>query len=650
MTKIQKDRSQTGNPVRHHDLRVGLSSPQDEDSVETLSSRDDKASFEFSFWLGVDILMQGRSCSPGVVGSFKRLLNNVLSESDMLGYIEACSAIHESLLKHGMWDRGALKLLSLRWVRGLVLAVEHAVPTSLCVHPSNVFDTTLTFLGWLKRLPICIRSTSDSVSDYLGNDRRLRSIQFDRNLYVTDLAQIWTEWFGSFRILDPFLPQHGSGSTADVGRVRAHKWRSLAIDTVAHVCFHYPNLDKALDLPRGSLRRTSKVVFVPKQAGKDRTICMEPATLQYLQQGVARQLVEFTHRANHPMSKLVDLYSQDRNRSLCAQAEMLKLATIDLSDASDSVSWRLIRRLCIGTPLHAYLYGSRSFTTILDGKEYTFDKFAPMGSALCFPVECMLFASVVELAFRLHYGQASKGHLSGCSVYGDDIICPSEIYYLVVDILESLGFKVNSQKSFSTGNYYESCGVEYLDSVRINTIRHPRSHLFSKGMVSPDEVTMVSDLANTLRQHGYFQARRNLLTSFNKVKVRIGNRAVPFMDLMDFSELGCIPIESSYHRLAWSDELQCSGRRVWSCQLVAKKTEWDFLEWKSHYVSSLPRTITSVHPKWSDKAITCLSQFKWFELLENGDIEDVGSRRTGRMRYILRRRFRAHYSGQPPKI
>lgn len=641
MAKKQKDRSQTGSSVFRHGRRTRTSTKQLEGVGSSSPVRTDEESFAFSYLLGVDILLQGHSCGPGVVGSFRRLLYNVLKESDLLGFIEACSAIREDLVTSGRWNSEFSKT-PLRWVRGLMTVVEHAIPVSLIVHPSAVFDAVATFLGWLKRLPVCIREHQVGVQEYLLNDRRLCSVQFEQNLYVSDLAEIWSSWFESFELREPFLPRHGSGSTADAGKVRSRKWASLKADVVAHVCFHYPNLDKILDLPRGPLQRTSKVVFVPKQAGKDRTICMEPATLQYLQQGVARQLIEFTHRANHPMSLLVDLFSQERNRVLCSQAEMRGLATIDLSDASDSVSWRLIGHLCKGLPLWRYLYGSRSTSTIIDGQEYHFDKYAPMGSALCFPIECMVFASVVELAYRLHYDKASRGYLSGCSVYGDDIICPSEIYYLVVDILQSLGFKINTKKSYSSGSYFESCGVEYLHGVRINTVRHPRRHLLTRGMASPDDVAMVSDLANDLRSHGYFHARRNLLKSFEDVMVRVGRHVVPFMDLMDFSPSGCIPMGDPYCHRSWNKSFQRSGRWVWSCEASAERSRYDFLEWKSNVPRSpAPHGIDlRVDPKWSRKAVLYLARNHHWDLLREGDIEVVGPRRAGRLRYNLRKRFR----------
>lgn len=612
-------------------------------------SHNDMREFTFSYWLGVSGLMQGRSCLPSVVGGFKRLLNGVLESGDLLGFIEACSHIRAVMMQTGYWSTSLFTETKLRWVKGICMAVEHTIDINLCVHPSDVFNTVATFLGWLKRLPVCIRSASDSIAEYYENDARIASIDFDANEYTIPLREIWEEWLESFELTDPFLPGHGSGATADVGRVRAMKWFSLGWDAVARVCFRLASLEVALDLPVKPLTRVAKLVFVPKQAGKDRTICMEPAWLQYLQQGVRLQLSSFTHQGWHPLSKFTDLSDQTVNQRLCAEAIWHSLATIDLSNASDSVSWRLIRRLTERIPLGRYLLGSRSTSTLIAGEVVSFDKFAPMGSALCFPIECILFASVVELAYRMHYGQASKGHLSGCSVYGDDIICPSEIFHLVVQILVSIGFVVNPTKSFSSGAYYESCGVEYVHGVRVETLRHPRTLLLPKREMSPEQVNTVVDLSNSLLSMGWSDARRILLVSYKETYAKIGRRLVPFQSLIRFDDKHCLSILPNHGPRVWSVELQTSGIVEVAVEIVAVGSSADFLEWKCRNVprTRLQRTMEMVvhsvqaDPKWSRKGLTFLARFRCWDLIKEGKVETFGAQRTGRMHYKLRKRFRS---------
>lgn len=619
----------------------------------TSPAMDEVASATFSYELASELLVQVYPCCRESLLGLRRCFVSAASSGDLLGFIEACSWLREQLVQTGSLRAALSKGPKPRWVRGLGTAIQHAIPASLLVHPSSEFNALATFLGWLKRLPVCIRPQHDAEDDYYRTDRRIASVDYGANEYVPMLRQIWAEWFGSFRLQRPFTAHHGSGATADMGRVRHHKWRTLTIDAVAHVCLRGANLEPVHTERRGrpSGGRVSKVVFVPKQAGKNRAICMEPAWLQYLQQGVKDQLVAFTHRAGHPLSRMVDIFSQERNRSLCAEAYQRSLATIDLTDASDSVSWTLVGMLTRGLPLQRYLHGTRSVATVIGGHTVRMGKYAPMGSALCFPIECYVFASVVELAFRIHYGKASHGHLSGCSVYGDDIIVPAEIYHLVVGILESLGFVVNTRKSFSSGGYYESCGVEYLYGASIQSVKHPRSHLLSQEVESPEKVGLVTDLANTLYAHGYFRARRKLLKQYEKASVRIGSRCVAFMDLVLFDKDHCVPVVEPYCVSYWNRLLFRREYAHWSCLAANSAATSDHLEtmagWKQRLRSERISCVRGgfitprVHPKWSDKAVAFLAGTHNWDMLENGDVTVVGKRRTGRLHYRLKRTNRA---------
>jgi len=266
------------------------------------------------------------------------------------------------------------------------------------------------------------------------------------------------------------------------------------------------------------------------------------------------------------------------------------------------------------------------------------DKFAPMGSALCFPIECYVFASVVELAFRMHYDQASSGFLSGCSVYGDDIICPSSIYDRVVDILHSLGFKVNASKSFSSGGYYESCGVEYLYGALINAIKHPRSVLLCQQYVSPEQIGKISDLANTLLQSGYVDARRILLRMFSGTDTVIRNRSVPTSTLLAFDKDHLIPIQEPYRKTYWCDSHQTRYYDQWVVECRPRKSPSDFIQWKEDSYQYGPETsFLTYHEKWTPQGIATLERLGFTELLQQGDIVAAGITRTGRLHYRLRR-------------
>jgi hypothetical protein len=104
-------------------------------------------------------------------------------------------------------------------------------------------------------------------------------------------------------------------------------------------------------------------------------------------------------------------------------------------------------------------------------------KFAPMGSAVCFPLECIVFAIICEASVRHQSGRRSRKY--DYVVYGDDIVIRAEYYDTAIEILSQLGFAVNSTKSF--GDRYpdvvpfrEACGIEALGGKDITPLRISR--------------------------------------------------------------------------------------------------------------------------------------------------------------------------------
>jgi len=56
------------------------------------------------------------------------------------------------------------------------------------------------------------------------------------------------------------------------------------------------------------------------------------------------------------------------------------------------------------------------------------------------------------------------------AVFGDDIVIPTDCRELFVEALEVLHFKVNERKSFWTGKFRESCGVDSYDGVDVTPV------------------------------------------------------------------------------------------------------------------------------------------------------------------------------------
>jgi len=102
-----------------------------------------------------------------------------------------------------------------------------------------------------------------------------------------------------------------------------------------------------------------------------------------------------------------------------------------------------------------------------------------MGSAVCFPVEGMYFFTAVIAAMHAQDGKrpsvrSVEQYARQVYVYGDDIIVPVDYAAKVSEWFETIGLKVNRQKSFWTGKFRESCGGDYYDGVDVKPIYYRR--------------------------------------------------------------------------------------------------------------------------------------------------------------------------------
>jgi hypothetical protein len=88
----------------------------------------------------------------------------------------------------------------------------------------------------------------------------------------------------------------------------------------------------------------------------------------------------------------------------------------------------------------------------------------------------MVFTTIVFLAIQQeHRTPLSKHDLLDYAgkvrVYGDDMIVPADMVEAVVSKLHTFGYKVNTEKSFWTGRFRESCGKEYFDGHDVSVVK-----------------------------------------------------------------------------------------------------------------------------------------------------------------------------------
>lgn len=315
-----------------------------------------------------------------------------------------------------------------------------------------------------------------------------------------DIISSWFPRSARYDLFENFDPKHGNGSVANCKNSLRDKYSTLGIDPLLHYFNNKIGWSKD-NFPRPllNLERDSKIVFVPKSVTALRTICMESSTLQWYQQGLLSAIDRYICRTP-ALRKRIDLHDQEKNRDLAWEGSISgQFSTIDLSSASDSVSWQLVKRWFRYSSLREALSCTRSTRSVLpDNTKLVLNKYAPMGSALCFPIECIVFAAMAEASI-IEYGDLVSH--SRYRVYGDDIVIETKYVPLLTKRLIQNGFLLNLSKTFTTTSgpiFRESCGGEYLDGVDVTPIKLSRnfSGLNFKGKDSSSRIIAAIDLCN----------------------------------------------------------------------------------------------------------------------------------------------------------
>jgi hypothetical protein len=228
-----------------------------------------------------------------------------------------------------------------------------------------------------------------------------------------------------------------------------------------------------------------KVTSVPKSFKSARIIAPDTILGGFLSRGVGDMIRRRLEKETH-----IDLAKQqERHRRWARVASKTgHLATIDMSKASDSFTWRHIECL-IPKSWHEALQCVRVPTAMVGNDLIPLTSFMLMGSGHTFPLQTLLFYALAEATRSL---LQCRGKVS---VYGDDIIVPIKMSRRFIVIMSELGFTINSEKSFydypdpdkpSHTFFRESCGGDYKGGVDVRPYM-PECDLQSEGKVPATE-------------------------------------------------------------------------------------------------------------------------------------------------------------------
>lgn len=416
-----------------------------------------------------------------------------------------------------------------------------------------------TFLVFGKKLDyVDPEFETTAFRSWLGIEEKLATIQYS-DTDVDVLSSILRIVLPKFSV-DKFFPKFGPGSVAERGvRGRISKVELFEYDRVIDRFLYHGLIgkfgygeDSGLvaektapvvdfnDSDRRASSRVARLMFVPKDLKTSRSICMEPNVLQYYQQGVLSVMMELVGKSQ--FSKFINLESQERNRRLAYEGSYTSLVdTIDLSSASDCLSYELVKAVFPPSWQIPMRVTRSSSSWLPNGDQHPLKKFAPMGSALCFPTQCILFTSVVVYAACLYtysttpyagtflefvehnvhtiiHGfchdvsyRRETWLFQPCSVYGDDICVDTRLTPYVMSILDRLGFIVNTTKSFTgSQSFRESCGGFYLDGSDVTPIYY-RVKKVNRRRLSAEHLASGIALANAAYTSGYKNLYRCVL-------------------------------------------------------------------------------------------------------------------------------------------
>ena len=389
----------------------------------------------------------------------------------------------------------------------------------------------ITLLFSKVEIPCTPARETKAIERYVDCEREIRENDriLDRRLRDDYLGIHHDLWAPTFSYLDQqvyygeLLPKHGSGQTADKlqGNQKFYQaeWTRRLEHLFPHQEYLIPNYSHLHDVAHVDLlepgqERPVKVKTVPKTLKTPRIIAMEPTCMQYVQQGIMIAMYEAVE-GDRLLSNFIRFSDQIPNQDMAREGSLLgNLATLDLSEASDRVSNQLVRDMCQRFPhLAEAIDATRSRKADVPGHGVIrLAKFASMGSALCFPIESIVFLNIVFLGISkvLNRRLTRKDYLSFVGrvrVYGDDIVVPVEYVHSVIECLVAFGFKVNSDKSFWTGKFRESCGKEYFAGADVSIVKCKQ--LIPSSRKDVTEVESLVEFRNHMYHSGYWRTVRH---------------------------------------------------------------------------------------------------------------------------------------------
>jgi len=207
----------------------------------------------------------------------------------------------------------------------------------------------------------------------------------------------------------------------------------------------------------------SRLHFVPKTCDISRLICVEPNLNMFYQLGLGTVL-------ERRLREVYNISLDDQpelNRELARIGSLDgSFSTIDLSSASDSLSLGMLTEV-LPRDVLSWLKFLRSPVSTIGDEQVEFNMVSTMGNGFTFPLQTVLFSCALSACHRarnipMYRSLETRRRPGNYGVFGDDIVCHSNVTRDILRLLNILGFRVNPEKTFTEGRFRESCGRDFF--------------------------------------------------------------------------------------------------------------------------------------------------------------------------------------------
>jgi hypothetical protein len=229
-----------------------------------------------------------------------------------------------------------------------------------------------------------------------------------------------------------------------------------------------------------------------------------------------------------------------------------------------------------------------------------------MGSACTFPVQSIIYC-IVAISVRLYLAKqmptsrSVKDASARVSVFGDDIIVPQADCPTVIQALEYLGLKVNTSKTFFTGKFRESCGIDAWGGYDVTP---PYILTLLEGIRYADGVSSI-EVSNNFFRKGFWNTAKFLQERLGKMTnlVPISSRDDLGSVLFSYSGTKLSHLKRRFSDRLQREEVRClttkSSKDRGPCSPTSRLFQW-FIEkprpdthWVSGVVSRKNSTTSS---------------------------------------------------------